>query len=278
MILKLGWKALLTTVAVLSLMATGCSSHRVLPVDTTYQSATIEQRFQLLTEKNREWSQLSIPLKVEISSPSKLSVSGRVYMERDRYIYLSLRFLGMEMASMYVNSDSVYVTDKLNKRYLAENISDITAGASVTIGDIQDLLLGRVFINGSGTITPGMERDVILAQQSDVWTITPKKGIRGITYNFAIGNADNILRYMTIEAGGRKVKTEYSSPVDITDRGRFTSGTAIDTSIGSKQLAMNLKWTFSSAKWTISNTVMPPRNKNYTRIKADQLMKLFSSF
>ena len=69
-------------------------------------------------------------------------------MQRDRSVHLSLRFLGMEVASLMVTRDSIFALYKLERLYFAESISDLLGGFPATVGNVRDLLLGRAFILG----------------------------------------------------------------------------------------------------------------------------------
>lgn len=71
-----------------------------------------------------------------------MSISGRVTMIRDRSIYMSLRMIGMEVATVYVNTDSIFATEKLHKQMLASDF-DKTLGGKLSVGELQGLLLGE---------------------------------------------------------------------------------------------------------------------------------------
>ena len=58
------------------------------------------------------WHDLYIPVSVELRKPVAMSVSGRVTMVRDSAIFVSMRVFGMEVATIYANTDSVTVADK----------------------------------------------------------------------------------------------------------------------------------------------------------------------
>ncbi len=91
-------------------------------------------------------------------------------MQRDRSVHLSLRFLGMEVASLMVTQDGIFALYKLERLYFAESISDLLGGFPTTVGNVQDLLLGRAFILGDtpGTLTLHPRR------HPQNWTITPQ--------------------------------------------------------------------------------------------------------
>lgn len=97
------------------------------------------------------WTDMSVPVSVAVTSPSRLSASGTLTMERDRYIHLSLRFLGMEVGAAYVTSDSVFAYSKLQRIYIAESISQALAGADLSLGTMQKLITGQPLALPSGS-------------------------------------------------------------------------------------------------------------------------------
>ncbi len=89
------------------------------------------------------WHDLYIPVSVELRKPVAMSVSGRVTMVRDSAIFVSMRVFGMEVATIYANTDSVTVADKYHSYVYTEPLSAITARDGLTMADLQDILLGR---------------------------------------------------------------------------------------------------------------------------------------
>ena len=95
------------------------------------------------------WQRLKTPVTLRLYSPKSVSISGNAVMERGKSIMISLRFLGMEIGSLYVTNDSIQIIDKFNKRYVKEPLAQLLAGFPVNISNVQDLLLGRPFLLGS---------------------------------------------------------------------------------------------------------------------------------
>ena len=89
------------------------------------------------------WHDLYIPVTVELRKPVAMSASGRVTMVRDSAIFVSMRVFGMEVATIYANTDSVIVADKYHSYVYSEPLSAITARDGLTMADLQDILLGR---------------------------------------------------------------------------------------------------------------------------------------
>lgn len=91
------------------------------------------------------WTNVYANVNVSMSQPMSMSFNARVTMERDKYIYLSMRVLGMEAVAIYIDTDSAYFIDKYHKYLFAEPLSVILGQRFnyLTLSDIQQILLGR---------------------------------------------------------------------------------------------------------------------------------------
>lgn len=89
------------------------------------------------------WHDVYLPVKVSLLQPASMSLSGRATMVRDSAVFVSMRVLGMEVATLYADRDSVIVLDKFHKYVYSEPLSAVTSRAGLTLGDIQEILLGR---------------------------------------------------------------------------------------------------------------------------------------
>ena len=98
--------------------------------------------------QDSEWTTLYTSLNANISRPMSLNCSGRATLENGKYIHLSMRFIGMEVAAMYMDADSVFFVDKYHKYYFAEPLATVLGEKykHLTIGDIQKIFLGKLSI------------------------------------------------------------------------------------------------------------------------------------
>lgn len=235
--------------------------------------ASLTQRAEALALTSGEWSELNLPIKVELKNPFSISGSGRAYMRRGRDIYISIRMLGFEVLVVYVDGKTVNVADKFNRRYLSEPIEQLLGNASLTVADIQDLLLGRVFVNGDGTFSASMLDKVSLARSSgSQWTITPLNKVAGATYSFAIDNDTNILKSFTVSIDRRDFTCNYSSAAQ-TQCGTFMSDARLQAKVNGKDIDALLRWNFSGAKFEVAESVKWKTPSGYTRINAADLLK-----
>ncbi|MBD5248094.1 MAG: DUF4292 domain-containing protein [Barnesiella sp.] len=261
--------------AVMTLTLTGCRSSRTVASGSKpVAEMTLDEKVVDVAAHNLPWTQLNMPVKVAVKSPQKLSVSGRIYMRRDRDIYITLRVLGMEVANLYIDSDSVFAADKIHKYYIAEPIRDIFAGATLTIGDIQDALLGRPFINNAGEFTVDNIRDVTAALLPDEsWSLTPRSLINGrIGYSFEFDGNDNSLKALSIDVNGKQYGCTYADPATL-DGSRFMQQLTIKTNAGKTAVDATLTYDLGKANPEIPASATWRTPKNYKRISPRSLLK-----
>lgn len=153
---------LLAVAAAGLLLATACGSAKKNTKTGAYQAAetrpeeprnTIEGEFAALANSYVDWTDVSLPVKVQLNQPKRLSVSGTAKMVRGKALSVSLRIFGIEVGSMYADQDSVIVIAKFNNMYCSESLSQITATYGLTLADLQSVLLGQVFTSGNGRLS-----------------------------------------------------------------------------------------------------------------------------
>jgi len=255
---------------------TGCRTSQQAAITQPHGTASMSlpERARDVVAGNMPWSQINLPVKIAVRSPQKISMSGRVYMRRDRDIYITLRVFGMEVVNMYVNSDSIYASDRLHKYYMAESIKDMFAGASLSIGDLQDALLGRAFINSRGTLADNMLGDIILADSPDgSWTLTPSSRINGDTeYQFKFSDDSNTLMSLFFKRGNKVYGCTYSDQA-VTGNGRFMKHLGITTKVGNTAIDATLTFDFNKVKWEVPASIQRRSYNNYRRITPHALAK-----
>ncbi len=102
-----------------------------------------------------EWTSVYMPVKVALTKPTAFSLSGRATIERNRGIDVSMRFLGMEVASMTLVNDSVFVLDRYHKYAFAEPLRSVLGSRydKYTVADIISILFGQQKIDENRFVT-----------------------------------------------------------------------------------------------------------------------------
>lgn len=260
----------------------GCSSQKgagkraavvaEVPADVTLQ--TPQQRFDALCASYGDWMDVSLPVKLSMRSPKSISLSAKAVMKRGSWISVSVRMLGFEVASVWVDNDSVHAIDRYHKAYLSESVSRLFGSAGVTVSDIQDILLGRGFLTGTGggTFTPSQQRQVSLQATAEGLMVLPVSQPSGFEYGFILPPAANCIGAATVSVGDKySAVITYDDYIKTTHSGDFAGVVDIDMVKG-KKLAATLTWSFSSAKWNTGVDQKWKRPSGYSRMTADKIL------
>lgn len=224
----------------------------------------------------KDWNDVEIPVELELLKPREFSVSGRATMVKNQSIYISIRVLGFEAANIYVNNDSIHATYKLGKLYIAEDVKKLLKGYPVSVGDLQNLILGRAFVIGKGTFSPKLKGDMKIESNGNIWYATPYCNVPGVNYQFAFDDSTNILKLLTVLIqGANPVLCNYSD-TDYTSVGNIAQSLLISANTNKQSISASIKWNADKAKW---NTGAKPKwkaPKGYKKVNAEDLLKAFN--
>lgn len=117
------------------------------PPEETIRTDTVVQ-----SRSQQEWQSLQVPLKMKMRSPRSIGLSARASFVRNEETTVSFRMLGMEVACLHFDRDSLIIYEKLNHTMLAEAMSGLTQYTGLGVGDLQDLVLGTASVEGLLTI------------------------------------------------------------------------------------------------------------------------------
>ena len=237
---------------------TGCSTAKKsakrdlgseIPGDIALQ--TPSQRYTELCKSYADWQDVTMPVRVSVTAPKSISLSARAAMKRDKWISISVRMLGFEVASLFVDKDSVHVIDRYHKKYVSESIADTFGSTGISVADIQDLLLGRGFVVGDagGTFTPPLSTAIEFANSAEGLMILPAIQPKEFEYGFIMAQDANRIGAASVNIKDKHAGVvTYTDPIETRQAGSFAGECAIELVRG-KKMAASLKWNFSSAKW-----------------------------
>ncbi|MCM1005931.1 MAG: DUF4292 domain-containing protein [Prevotella sp.] len=133
------------------------------------------------------WQNVSLKGKASMDG-LPLALSVKVYMVRTQSVIMSMNvpLLG-EVGRVEIDPDSILLVNKRSKTFCKAAIAKPMSELGASITDLQDLLLGRVFVLGSGTLTEGNAPQVeVSTGASDTWIITPKVQPERAQYGFTL--------------------------------------------------------------------------------------------
>lgn len=119
-------------ICILAFGVAGCRSRQAQVVD----SAPTE-------EVTPQWSNVRMPVRLDVTEPVNLSVNGTATMVRGEYIYMSFRFMGFEVAQVYVNPDEFDFVIKPQKTWLQEPMGDRLTSRNTDFLTVQEAMLGN---------------------------------------------------------------------------------------------------------------------------------------
>lgn len=234
---------------------------------------TAEQQafLQQLTGGYHSWQRVELNGKLKMQE-LPLNPSLRIYMERGSKIYISVRapFLG-EVGRLELSGTGLTAVNKMRKVYVREDISALLGGnLPVRVEDIQDLLLGRVFLTGSGTLSAENQNECRLYDEGDCRLLIPKEQPAGgaVRYGYTI-DYDVRLQdmYVTTVSGSYALLLEYGY------EGKKSS-IDVNVQLRSKSYAATLQ--FDAPKWDVANGMTAiDINPSWRRISISEFIKSF---
>ncbi len=267
---------LLTASAILILFAgASCSSSRKASSVSTASGQTavrtIDTRniLSVMAADYQPWQSVYSSFKLRLSSPLSFSFSGRATMVRDRSLHLSLRVLGMEMAVLHADTDSLWLVDKLHKVMCAMPLASLTDRTGITLGNVQDILLGQAFYPGEAQLAKAPFK-VEVAPLG--YTLSPAKKMGSIDWAYTVTPTPELAALDITTSANAQFRASFSDFLS-TVAGRAASDIAIDATVKNKKVNAEIIWDLAKAEWNGSRSdswTVPA--SGYKRLTLTQLL------
>ena len=118
------------------------------------RSAEYVQKQMVQNQFNAEW--VSAKAKIKFSDEDRnMTVFSSIKMRKDSVIWLNAKAFGIEAGRVMIRPDSIFVIDRLNKRYMEKDIWWLQDefGLPVDFKGLQAMLLGNpIFFNSDLTV------------------------------------------------------------------------------------------------------------------------------
>lgn len=225
--------------------------------------------FDRLEGSYTSWDEMKVPVNLSLKSPKRFNVGGTLTMVRDRSIHLSFRFLGMEVASVMVTPDSIYALYKLERIYFAEKISDLLGGFPATVGNVQDMLLGRPFVLGENAVHFS---DCKIEGTAATWSITPSRSPFGMSYDFTVDTPTGNVELLTVNIPSRAPITAEYSDFASSATGPLAGTTLISAPTSRGTFSGELELNPRKAEWGRGYARSWSVPRGYTRVKAADIL------
>lgn len=290
MTMKSIYRIAAAAVAVLLIIGlASCGSRRPTTVaGGTYGEVSLDECFGNLAASYAPWTSMSAPMKIEISEPVRFSASGKAEMVKGQCISMVFRKIGIKVAELYVDRDSVMFVVKPLKIAYTESFARFSNSTGLTLDDLQSALLGQAFVPGRGTVGAGSLSAFTLAAADggaigeDVvrWTMIPRRSADEIYFTAAtpmpFGSEASRLEAVGVNAGGG-VKFEYSDFAN-TGAGLIGSRANLRATFGGKSLSGSLRWTADRTDWNKPLTVgRPSIPADYRRLDTAAMLRIIQN-
>ncbi|MCO6495445.1 MAG: DUF4292 domain-containing protein [Bacteroidetes bacterium] len=120
-------------------------------VNTESSKISAENFAKIFKEKAESWHSFSCKLSIEYSDgASNMTANATLRMKRDSIMWISISALGFEALRVLVTQDSFHIMQKMPRKSVTTNsINSLSnlIGYSVTINQLQSLILGNLILN-----------------------------------------------------------------------------------------------------------------------------------
>lgn len=269
----------------LALIALSCKTQKKVTDDTTYtpqnpptSQQVVDQaaqtQLQALTSAVGAWKTLKTGGHLSISGGTSFSSGMQMRMVRDKVIYISIRpLLGIEAGKLVIKGDSLFVINKVQKQYMAEKVSLLTAGIPADVSMVQDMFLGRAFIIGEGTVNKSNASSVEVKTTADGFTLAPKEQPKQFSYSFTYDKNRHIRALSVKPAVGNENYSITYDDVQTTLAGLIAHTMKLETQVKGK--SMNLSLNFEKIEWNQDVDTSFSIPGGYKRLDARSLLGIF---
>ena len=248
------------------------------------------QDFDAMTAAYTPWTDLSVPVKVSVTKPKKITLSGTLAMRRGEAISLALRMFFIEVGTLYADADEVLIVSQPAGIYYQESLERFTAASGLSLADLQALLLGQAFAPGKGTAAPTDASAFKIAKSDELtdnelyaFTATPRSLPAGVDWHFtAIAPLVDLsvipqVFAISITAGSNALDCTYAG-AEASPAGPIASMMQITGQVKKHSIDAIISATAAKAKWNGSAKVSRPTIPSSCRkVTTDQIFKALKS-
>ena len=136
---------------ILVLVSTSCHTKKNIATDKIDKNISTGELFEKLKKKQKihEWYTIKSSAKIYMDR-NAMSGTAEIRIHKDRYIWMSIRKFGFEVARVFIRPDSFFVLNRFEKEYFSGSIKDLKykTGIPLNFNQIQELLVLNMLIEG----------------------------------------------------------------------------------------------------------------------------------
>lgn len=252
-----------------------CSSKKTAGAPSQAAPAKRNPMVQTLAATYTPWTSVYAPVNVRLERPASFSFSARATMVYGKYVHLSLRVLGMEAGVVYVDNDSAYIIDKLHKKAVAAPMTELTRRTSITLADIQGILLGQAVYPGEGILADDNKVQTLFSvttRDNGSSILTPRRTPGNVTWYLDINDLP-ALTAVNVDVEDTRMVTASFSGHTATPAGNVAASVSLDAEAAKQTVNASLDWNLDKAEWNGSRQASLPDLSGYRRISYTDLAK-----
>lgn len=266
-----------------SLAFTACKSSKTLETGSLAGMGNAEF-FNSALHQSPAYQSLSGKLNLAFSTPQKsLSSNATIKIIKNQHIQLSFQpFLGLEVARVDISPDSILFVDRINKKYLAESLSQLLKSQQISVdfnfSNLQAILSNQIFIAGEDSISL-QQRNLFTIHIKDQYGLLSYQDFQLINYEFT---CDYQARLVQLAMSENQSKQKLSLQVEYDNFQPLNLGTSFpmqhQLSLRAKQVEKyQLKLQYSKVELDKEFALQFSVPTKYRRVKAKDLLKMINN-
>ncbi|MEM9990615.1 MAG: DUF4292 domain-containing protein [Bacteroidota bacterium] len=258
----MNYTKLLILLCVLALSGAACKSKQDLTTTKVEKISGAERAKRQMIQHQLKADWLVGRAKVSLAEGSfAQSGMAELRMRKDSAIWMSVRKFGIEGARALITKDSVFLIDRLNRRYAAEDLSFLAKQYNLpaSFGTLQAMLLGNPIFLG---------RNELELMSSDSTNLMLQTEQDGRTSTYEVQAADYRLKKMQFEetASKQSLSNVYQDYRSLADGQKFSYFRQIDVNTPNTG-TLGIRMEFSKVEVNVPTTIRFEIPKQYTKMQ-----------
>lgn len=231
---------------------------------------SVTNSISVITSHYIDWEEAGISGKISMDR-LPISPTTKIYMKKGEEIIISLRvpLLG-EVGRLEIDKKNIYAFNKLKNVYTQEDISLLFDKFNLSVDNIQDMLLARVFLLGKGTLTNKHSKLIEKhedASEPDAWYLIPKDLPEQLNYGFKTTNK-GILSLTIFESQANEIEAYLKySPIE--------NGYSITANLDFRGKNLNSNLSYSTIDWSPTKIEKLSISNNWKKVNISDFLKSF---
>lgn len=253
------------------------SSKTIISNDGSVVAKTHDQVVKDVLSAETDYKTISGKIALEMISGSKesgMKVNSQLKIVRDEIIQLSIRapFINSEVFRLSITPDSVYVIDRLSKKYAVENIKDLEQkrGIQFNYNNLQALFTDALFIPGKKKVADSDYNTYDITMSGGKYHLQIKDKV-GLSYRFVIDPNDRVSETnITARDGKYSLRWIYK---DFVKESASLYPTTMEANVGLDKKKVKLIMSNSGLDFDKELTVDNSLPTRYTKVSVSDILK-----